>query len=31
MKQNEVEMLASMYTQKELKQVAEEYNIEIKI
>ena len=31
MKQNEVEMLASMYSKKELKQVAEEYNIEIKI
>lgn len=31
MKQNEVEMLASMYTKKELKQVAEEHNIEIKI
>ena len=31
MKQNEVEMLAGMFTKKELKQVAEEYNIEIKI
>ncbi len=28
MKQCEVEMLAGMHTKKELKQIAEEYNIE---
>jgi len=31
MKQNEVEMLAGMYTTKELKQLAEDYNIESKL
>lgn len=31
MKQKEVEMLASMYTTKELKQLAEDHNIESKI
>ena len=31
MKQNEVEILASLYTKKELKQLAEEHNIDIKL
>ena len=31
MKQKEIEMLASMYTTKELKQLAEDYNIESKL
>ena len=31
MKQNEIEMLAGMYSKKELKALAEQHNIEIKI
>ena len=31
MKFNEVEMLASMFTKKELKELAEEYSIEVKL
>jgi hypothetical protein len=31
MKQREVEMLASMHTKKELKAIAEEYDIEVKL
>lgn len=31
MKQDEVELLAGLYTKKELKQLAEEYNIDIKL
>ena len=31
MKQDEVELLATRYTKKELKQLAEEYNIDVKL
>jgi hypothetical protein len=31
MKQREVEILASMHTKKELKEIAKEYNIEVKL
>ena len=31
MKFNEVEMLAGMFTKKELKELAEEYSIEVKL